>query len=115
MSRAVADKERIKEARDLGLTLVAATLLLFSVAYLAQCSSTSRSIPSEPGRRAVGPSVAPPAGEARENEAAGKRKSIRDIAAEEDKEESERIKNIGHALQTIAANPEARKTFGFPP
>jgi hypothetical protein len=108
-------QDRRKETRDLGVALVGATLLLLSVGYVTRCTSTSRSTPSAPGGGAAHAAPSVSNASRTQGEAAGQPKSVRDIAAEEDKEESERIRNIGHALQTIGANPEARKTYGLPP
>lgn len=104
------------EAKHLGITLVGATLLLLGVGYLAQCSSaTRRSAPDVSGGSATSTASARAAEEEGERErAAGKRKSIHDFATEEDKEESENVKNLGRALQTLGANPEMRRTYGLP-
>ena len=92
------------DKRDLGVTLIAATLLLLGAGYLSQCSP--HQTPPQPV------SVQAPAPE-RERDAP--RKSIQEEAEDEDREESQRVKNVAHALQTIGANPEARRTYGFPP
>ena len=68
---------------------------------------------------AATPVVSPPA-ESREEElererkAEGKPKSIHEFADEEDKEERAKIQGISRALQTAAADPEFRRTYGFP-
>jgi len=97
----------MRETRDLGITLMGATLLLFAVGYLAQCApATQRNVPNA----AAAPAGAEASATNKEREeAAGKPR------VGEDKEESEQVKSIGHALQTIGANPELRKTYGFPP
>ncbi len=97
------------EQRDLGITLVGATLLLLGVSYLTQCTSAA------PRPRPITAASPPAAASSPAREAEGRRRSIQEIAEEEDKEESERVKSIGHALQTIAADPEKRRTYGFPP
>src|SRR5438552_280463 len=93
-----------RDTTDLGAVLIAATLLLVSAGYLAQCGSTQRPAPPQEVTAAT-PSAA----------TEHKRKSIEESANEEDREESQRIKDVAHALQTIGANPEMRKTYGFPP
>jgi hypothetical protein len=103
----------MRETRDLGVTLMGATLLLFAVGYLAQCTPTMQ--------RNVPPAAAEPAGaaasgaEKEREKAAVKGEPDGKSRSREDNEESERVKSIGHALQTIGANPEMRKTYGFPP
>src|SRR5512144_1799631 len=88
-----------QDKRDLGVTLSAATLLLLTMSYLAQCTTTTRTLPS-PAVEAAAP----------ERETEHKRKSIAEAAEEEDREESQRVKNVAHALQTIGADPEMRRT-----
>ena len=100
-----------RDKRDLGVTLMAATLLLLTMSYLAQCTTTTRTLPPR-----VVDAEAPQRGtEYKREESEHKRKSIAEAAEEEDREESQRVKNIAHALQTIGADPEARRTYGFPP
>ncbi len=99
---------------DFGAMLTAATLLLLCVTYLAQCSSGSHRPQTVVAATAA---VTPPA-EARDEDAEQeherKPKSIREFAAQEEKEEREKIKAISRALQTAGADPEFRKTYGFP-
>jgi len=93
----------MNEQRDLGVTLVSATILMLSLVYLAQCSShtpvpapggqASAAAQTVQGTRATQPD---------EHKAAGR----------DEDEESVRVKNIGHAIQTIGADPELRKTYG---
>jgi hypothetical protein len=95
-----------QDKKDLGVTLMAATLLLLTMSYLAQCTTTTRApTPASPAVEAAAP----------ERETEHKRKSIAEAAEEEDREESQRVKNVAHALQTIGADPEMRRTYGFPP
>jgi hypothetical protein len=98
---------------DLGTMLLAAVLLLFCVSYMTQCSSTAHhgdtvaattSAPNTPAQRE----------EKAERQGERRPKSIREFAAQEDREERERVQNISHALQTIGADPELRRTYGFP-
>lgn len=106
----------MKQKHDIGVMLVAATLLLLCVSYLTQCSP-ARHQPET--TVAATPEVSPPA-ESREEEiererkAKGKRMSVREFADEEDREEQQKIKGISRALQTVAADPELRRTLGFP-
>jgi hypothetical protein len=106
----------MRETRDLGFALIGATLLLLGASYLAQCRSADHG-PSSAGDTEAAPAsagtTATPQGE--KTDTSEQRKSAREMAEEEEKEERERIKNVAHALQTIAANPAARKTYGFPP
>ena len=90
-------------------TAVAAALLLFSVAYLTRCSS--------PPPRVAPPTATSASGTAAKSavrEEEGEGKSIKEFAAEEDKEERQKVENVAHALQTLGANPEFRKTYGLP-
>jgi hypothetical protein len=87
----------MKEGRDLAVTLVGATLLMLSVAYLTQCSARTR--PPEPAAQT---SIATQSA----TRGAG-------AARRDDDEEAVRVKSIGHALQTIGADPVLRKTYGF--
>lgn len=94
----------------------AAMLLLLCVSYLMQCSSPDRH------PETIGAATPPAATRVesreqqleREREAERKRKSVREFAAEEEKEERDKIKAISRALQTAGANPEFRRTYGFP-
>jgi hypothetical protein len=87
----------MKERRDLAVTLVGATLLMLSMVYLTQCGTRTR--PPEPASQT---SIATQ----RATRGAG-------AAKKDDDEESVRVKSIGHALQTIGADPVLRKTYGF--
>jgi hypothetical protein len=100
-----------RDKRDLGVTLIAATLLLLTMTYFAQCTTTTRSLPPT----AVEADAPERASEYKREESEHKRKSVAEAAEEEDREESQRVKNVAHALQTIGANPELRRTYGFPP
>ena len=104
---------RTRETRDLGITLLGATLLLFAVSYLAQCTpAQSRKVPEAAVAPAETEGASP---ETERGEPAAQREQERRSRPGEDNEESERVRSIGHALQTIGANPELRKTYGFPP
>jgi len=94
------------DTRDLGVTLLGAALLLVSAGYLTQCSAT-RPEPVPQATRANSSAVAPRA--EREDEP----QSIHEMADEEEQEERSKIKAVGHALQTIGADPELRKTYGM--
>jgi hypothetical protein len=97
---------------DLGAMLLAAMLLLLCVSYTAQCSSAAHRRDTVAGAT---PAPNTPAKSREENaERERKPKSIHAIAAEEDKEEQEKVQGISRALQTIGANPELRRTYGFP-
>jgi hypothetical protein len=87
----------MNERRDLAVTLVGATLLMLSIVALTQCSASTHT-----------PEPASPTSVATQSVERG-----RGAAKKEDDEESARVKSIGHALQTIGANPEARKTYGL--
>jgi len=83
-------------------------LLLLVASQLAQCSSAAR--------RAEPEAVSTPAARVeapREPEGERKPRDAKERAREEQDEESARIKSVAHALQTIGANPELRKTYGF--
>lgn len=103
------------EAKHLGITLVGATLVLLSVGYFAQCSSATCSRAPSGNNGAASSTAAVRAEEEERQKAATKRRAIHEFAEEEDKEEGENVKNIGRALQTLGANPEARRTYGLPP
>ncbi len=95
----------MKRTHDLGVLFVAAVLLLFCVTYLTECGPAAK----HPETGAVATPLKP------EREAERKPKSVRELAAEEEKEEQQKKQNISHALQTAAANPEFRATYGLPP
>lgn len=103
----------MKEGRDLAVTLIAATILLVGVSYLTQCSTASQ----RPGP-AIGAGAErsgnPSAGVESEREEHGQPKSARELDEEATNEERAKIQRVGHALQTIGANPELRKTLGIP-
>lgn len=103
----------MKEGRDLAITLVTAAILLVGVSYLTQCSASSRH-PSPGEESASGREGASSGSESEHEEAAGKPKSARELDEDEGIEEREKIQRVGRALQTIGANPEMRKTYGFP-
>ena len=96
------------------MLLMAATLLLLTVAYLAQCSPARRAEP------AVDVQATRPR-EARATEGAGEPEaeregtapSRRESLSEHDREERAKREIVVHALQTIAANPELRRTYGL--
>lgn len=100
----------MNERRDLGIALIAATLLLFSMTQLTQCSPVARRATVDSAASAT---ASPALGEA-QRERGTTRKSIAEAAAEEEEEEREKIRGIAHALQTIGANPELRRTYGLP-
>ena len=103
----------MKEGRDLALTLVTSAILLLSVNYLTQCSAAPQR-PSPTGNAETQPEGASSDTEAEHEKAAGKPKSVHELAEEEDREERAKIQRVGRALQTIGANPELRKTLGIP-
>jgi hypothetical protein len=105
----------MKRNHDVGALLLAGTLLLLCMTHLTQCRSgpqSQKTLPATP--------LASPAAESRreefEHEREGERKpkSIREFAAEEEKEERAKIHGISRALKTAAADPEFRRTYGFP-
>jgi hypothetical protein len=93
----------MKEGRDLAVTLITSTILLLGVSYLTQCSTASRR--SSPGVAAEA---------AHDGKAASDADSEREANEGQENEEREKIQRVGRALQTIGANPEMRKTYGFP-
>jgi hypothetical protein len=97
---------------DLGAMLLAALLLLLCVSYTAQCSSAAHRSDTV---AAATPAPSTPA-KSREEKAERERKpkSVREFAAEEDKEEGQKVQGISRALQTVGANPELRRTLGLP-
>ena len=100
----------MNERRDLGVTLLAAMLLLLIMSHMTQCSSAAR-------RPSGVPAVVSPASTVAGREPAEGARSPgagREKRGKED-EESERVKAIGHALQTIGANPTMAATYGFRP
>lgn len=100
----------MNERQHLGIALVAATLLLFSAGYLAQCTSAGRR--SEPQMAAP---VATSTASVREGDRGRTGQSMRELAEEEEKEERAKIQGVAHALRTIGANPELRRTYGIRP
>jgi len=100
----------MNEARDLAIAVVVAVFLLVGLISLPQCSVAPTRTAHDADAEA---SVSSSAVENEHGEASGTRKSIHDVAEEEEREEGENIKNIAHALQTIGANPELRRTYGF--
>jgi len=93
----------MNEQRDLSATLVCATILLLSLVYLAQCSTHAPA--PEPGSRINAAAEATHATSAEPPERGN-------AAQHGDDEESVKVKNIGHALQTVGADPVLRKTYG---
>jgi hypothetical protein len=104
----------MKEGRDLALTLMMSAILLLSVSYLTQCSAAPQrpSPTSNVGTEREGEASSDATPERKKD--TGKPKSARELGEEEDEEERAKIQRIGHALQTIGANPELRKTLGIP-
>lgn len=104
----------MKEGRDLALTLMMSAILLLSVSYLTQCSAPPQrsSPPSNVETEQEGETSSDTKPERQKD--VGKPKSARELAEEEDEEERAKIQRVGHALQTIGANPELRKTLGIP-
>ena len=98
---------------DIGAMLLAAVLLLLCVSYMTQCSS-----PAHRSDTVAATTPAPNTPAQREEKVEHGRerkpKSIREFAAEEDKEERERVRGISRVLQTIGADPELQRTYGFP-
>ncbi len=106
----------MKQTRDLGALLLAATLLLLCVGYLTQCSrATHRPEVLAAATATLTPAAAAESEEERERERKGRPQSIREHAAEEEREERAKVQGISRALQTAGANPEFRRTYGFPP
>jgi len=95
------------DTRDLGIILLGAALLLSSAGYLTQCSSTRRELSPQATPSSAATADAPRAEHEREPQ------SIHEAADEKQEEERAKIKAVGHALQTIGADPELRKTYGF--
>ena len=93
----------MNERRDLGVSLVGAALLMLSMVYLAQCSSRTP---------APGPSSQPGAAAPSARGTGANRQDERG-AAEKDNDEAARVKGVAHVIQTIGADPELRKTYGF--
>jgi len=93
----------MNEPRDLGVTLVGATMLMLSMVYLTQCSSRTPT-PAPASQSSTATASVPPGASVKDQ---------RGGTEKEDDEESARVKSIGHAIQTIGANPELRKTYGF--
>ncbi len=109
----------MKRKYDLGALLFAAMLLVLCVSYLTQCSSTQHRTETIAAATATAGAV----NEAREEEIEREReeraerrpRNVREQAAEEEKEERAKVQGISRALQTAGADPEFRKTYGFPP
>jgi len=101
----------VKEKTDLGVVLLAGSALLFSLNYLTQCSSAAPR--TEPLAVTSPASTRAEERVKQEQEERGRRKSAAEAAAEEDDEERARVQNVGHALQTIGANPGYRETYGI--
>ncbi|MFQ5668529.1 MAG: hypothetical protein ACE5I7_19160 [Candidatus Binatia bacterium] len=100
----------MSDTKDFGLVLVTGTVLLCGLGFLAQCRSGS-----EGGSGTQARSTLTPAGVQKKQAETGRQpQSVRNMGAEEENEEAEKIKKIGRALQTIGANPELRRTYGFP-
>lgn len=97
----------MNERRHFGITLLTATILLFTAGYFAQCASAVR----HTAPRAA--ATVPPAAGIEDREAEHREQSVREMAHEEEKEEGAKVQGIAHALQTIAANPELRRTYGL--
>ena len=104
----------MKEGKDLVVTLIASALLLLGVSSLTQCSAASQH-PSTADNAAAGSGrEASAGGDAQREDATGKPKAGRELDEDEDQDERQKIQRVGHALQTIGANPEMRKTLGIP-
>jgi hypothetical protein len=101
----------MKEGRDLGVTLIASTMLLLGASYMTQCSPSQRPAPAT--EAAVGNEKASGAA-AERKEADGEPKSARELDEDEGQGDRAKIQRVGRALQTIGANPEMRKTYGLP-
>jgi hypothetical protein len=104
----------MNEGRDLAVTLIASALLLLGVSSLTQCSAASRPATTAITADAARGRETSGGGEAEREEAAGTPKSARELDEDEGQEERQKIQRVGHALQTIGANPEMRKTLGIP-
>ena len=104
----------MKQKQELGAMVLAAMLLLFCMTYLMQCRSTSHGPETVAAATATADTHAESREEEIERKGEGKRKSVREFAAEEEKEEREKVKALSRALQTAGANPEFRRTYGFP-
>jgi hypothetical protein len=101
------------EKHDLGAMLLAALLLLLCVSYMTQCSSAAHRRDTVAAATPA-PNTPQPREEKAEREGERKPKSIRELAAEEDREEHENVHKISNVLKTIGADPELRRTYGFP-
>ena len=104
----------MNEGRDLAVTLIASALLLLGVSLLTQCSSSSQRPSTTINADAARGRETSSGGEAEREETAGTPKSARELDEDEGQEERQKIQRVGHALQTIGANPEMRKTLGIP-
>jgi hypothetical protein len=93
---------------DVIAAVLAAAGLLLTVGYLTQCSPAARPVPPKAVSAAAPSRGAARAAVTRAPESAAER------GDEENREESANIKNIAHALQTIGADPELRRTYGLP-
>jgi hypothetical protein len=102
----------MNEGRDLAVTLIASALLLLGMSSLTQCSTASQR-PST-ANNAGGPEHETSAGAEVERAGAVTPKSARELDEDEGQDERAKIQRVGHALQTIGANPEMRKTLGIP-
>ena len=107
----------MKEGRDLAVTLLTSAMLLLAVSYLTQCSAPSqRSSPTSHVEAQGG--AAPPdstaAGQGAASKPKGGPRSVHELEEESEEEERAKIQRVGHALQTIGANPELSKTLGIP-
>jgi len=105
----------VNEKKDLGIALLGATVLLFGMGYLTQCTSARPNVTDSLSATPLSKAAAQhDEGGEREIREGGK-KSVRELADEEEAEERSKVQNIGRALQTVAANPQLRATYGFPP
>jgi hypothetical protein len=102
----------MSERRDLGFTLVVAAGLLFGAGYLPQCSSATRQTESVTNGAPTAARAAATA--ATQREADEEREPAHRHSDESQEEERAKIRNVAHALQTIAASPELRATVGLP-
>jgi hypothetical protein len=99
----------MSERRDLGFTLLVAAGLLFGAGYLPQCSpATRRTESATSGAPTAAMAAATPATQREADEERDRR------GDESQDEERAKIRNVAHALQTIAASPELRATVGLP-
>ena len=103
-------KPRSNETRDLGVALLTAAMLLFTVGYLTQCRPATP--PISPVAESSSPQATPSHGAVHARTESNRKES--ETGDEQEDEERAKIRNVAHALQTIAESPELRATLGLP-